>query len=161
MKERDRSLKVYLKSRPENDKKEMRRLRSLVNITVKNARSEFVKDQLETHKKDPKRFWKELNTLIPNSKTASNKCFYNIKDENNKIIPQDILPNCVNSFFANIGLELDRKIPQLSQIGSNVNTKHNVEPFERFDYITEDELIKEKKIFVFINHRALIYQHIF
>ena len=71
--------------------------------------------------------------------------FYNIKDENNKIIPQDIFPNCVNSSFANIVLELDRKIPPLSQIGSNVNTKHNVEPFELFDYITEDELIKEIK----------------
>ena len=56
MKERDRSLKVYLKSRSENDKKEMRRLRNLVNITVKNARAEFVKDQLETHKNDPKKF---------------------------------------------------------------------------------------------------------
>ena len=50
MKERDRSLKEYLKSRPENDKKEMRRLRNLVNITVKNARAEFVKDQLERTK---------------------------------------------------------------------------------------------------------------
>ena len=111
MKERDRSLKAYLKSKSENDKKEMRRLRNLVNITVKNARAEYVKDQLETHKNNPKKFWKELNTLIPNNKAASSQCFNNIKDENDKLISQDILPNCVNSFFANIGLELDRKIP--------------------------------------------------
>ena len=136
---------VPIKSRSENDKKEMRRLRNLVNISVKNACAEFVKDQLETHKNDTKKFWKELNTLISNNKAASSQCFNNIKDENSKLISQDILPNCVNSFFGNIGLELDRKIPPLSQIGNNVNKKYNVEPFEHFDYITEDELIKEIK----------------
>ena len=51
IKERDRYLNVYLKSRSENDKKDMKRLRNMVNITVKNACAEFVKDQLETHKK--------------------------------------------------------------------------------------------------------------
>ena len=61
------------------------------------------------------------------------------------LISQDILPNCVNSFFANIGLELDRKIPPVSQIGNNVNTTFNVKPFEHFDYITEEEIIKEIK----------------
>ena len=60
MKERDRSLKVYQKSKQENDKKkkEMRRIRNLVNVSVKNARADFVKDQLETHKDDPKCFGK-------------------------------------------------------------------------------------------------------
>ena len=90
-------------------------------------------------------FWKELNTLIRNSKSTLNQSFNNIKDENNKIISQDILPNCVNSFFSNIGLELDREIPPLSQIGNNLNKKYDVEPFEHFDYITEDELSKEIK----------------
>ena len=144
-KERDRSLKVYQKSKQENDKKEMRRLRNLVNLSVKNARADFGKDQLKTHKDDPKKFWKELNTLIPNSKTTLNQSFNNIKDENNKIISQDIVPNCVNSFFANIGLELDRKIPPSLQIGNNLNKKYDVEPFEHFDYITEDKLTKEMK----------------
>ena len=70
-------------------------------------------------------------------------CFNNIKDVTNKIIPEYILPNCVNTFFANIGLELDWKMPPLSQIGKNTNRKYEVEPFEHFDYIMEDELIKE------------------
>ena len=46
MKERDRCLKAYLKSRMEIDKIEMRRMRNLVNISVKNARADFVKAQL-------------------------------------------------------------------------------------------------------------------
>ena len=103
MKERDRLLKVYQRTKQERDKKEMRKFRNLVNISIKNARADFVKDQLETHKDDPKKFWKELNTLIPNSKAASSQCFNNIKDDSKNIIPQNLLPNHVNTFFANIG----------------------------------------------------------
>ena len=117
----------------------------MVNISIKNARADFVKDQLETHKDDPKKFWKELNTLIPNSKAASSQCFNNIKDESKNIIPQELLPNCVNTFFANIGVQFDRKISPLSEISNNTNRKYNIEPFDKFEYITEDELIKEIK----------------
>ena len=83
MKERDRSLKLYLKSKLENDKKEMRRMRNLVNIAVKNARADFVKEQLENHKNDPNKFW---NSLIPNSKTTSSQNFNNIKDDHKNIV---------------------------------------------------------------------------
>ena len=117
----------------------------MVNISIKNARADFVKDQLEIHKDDPKKFWKELNTLILNSKAASSQCFNNIKDESKNIIPQELLPNCVNTFFANIGVQLDRKISPLSEISNNTNRKYNIEPFDKFEYITEDELIKEIK----------------
>ena len=52
MKERDRCLSKYLSTRLEVDKIEMRKMRNLVNITVKKARAEYVRDQLETHKND-------------------------------------------------------------------------------------------------------------
>ena len=87
MKERDKLLKVYQKTKQENDKKETRKVRNLVNISIKNACADFVKHQLETHKDDPKKFWKELNTLIPNGKTKSTQCFNNIRDDNKNIIP--------------------------------------------------------------------------
>ena len=145
MKERDRLLKIYQRTKQESDKKEMRKIRNLVNISIKNARADFVKDQLETHKDDPKKFWKELNTLIANNKTSSSQCFNNIKDDSKNIIPQNVLPNHVNTFFANIGVQLDCKIPPLLEIGNNINKKYNIEPFDKFDCITEDELIKEMK----------------
>ena len=145
MKERDRLLKIYQRTKQESDKKEMRKIRNLVNISIKNARADFVKDQLETHKDDPNKFWKELNTLIANNKTSSSQCFNNIKDDSKNIIPQNVLPNHVNTFFANIGVQLDCKIPPLLEIGNNINKKYNIEPFDKFDCITEDELIKEMK----------------
>ena len=75
MKERDRCLQIRLKSKSEIDKKKMRRMRNMVNTAVKNARADFVKEQLETYKNDPKMFWKELNTLIPNRKSSSTQIF--------------------------------------------------------------------------------------
>ena len=45
------------------------------------------------------------------------------RDDNLNIIPQDILPNRVDNFFANIGVVLDNKIPPLSQIGKNTITR--------------------------------------
>ena len=49
MKERDRCLTKFRSTKLEIDKIEMRRMRNLVNITVKNARAVFIKDQLEIH----------------------------------------------------------------------------------------------------------------
>ena len=43
MKERDRCLRKYAKTKLENDKIEMRKIRNLVNISVKNARASYIK----------------------------------------------------------------------------------------------------------------------
>ena len=145
MKERDRCLSKYLSTRLEDDKIEMRRMRNLVNIAVRNARAEYVRDQLETHKNDSKKFWKEINKLIPNKANSASQNFNNIKDENKVVIPTDILPSCINDFFANVGIELDKKIPPLTQIGSNTNKIYDIEPFDTFEYITEEALMQEIK----------------
>ena len=143
MKERDRSLQTYLGTRLEIDKKEMRKMRNLVNITVKKARADYVRNQLEIHKNDSKKFWKELNSIIPNKKSTAQN-FNNIKDDNQDIIPCDILPSIVNSYFANIGLELDKKLPSLNQIGANSNRIYDVEPLDTFNNIKEEELMNFK-----------------
>ena len=143
--ERVRCLKCFLKSKLENDKIEMRRMRNLVNIAVKNARADYIRDQLETHKNDPKKFWKELNAIIPNKKSSSTQNFNNIKDENSNIISQNDLPDNINSFFANIGIVLDRKIPPIVQNRRVTQTIPHFIPIERFECVTEDDLLKEIK----------------
>ena len=145
MKERDRSLSKYLSTRLEADKIAMRKMRNLVNIAVKNARADYVRDQLETHKNDSKKFWKEINKIIPNKTGSASQNFNNIKDENNVLIPTNMLPSCINSFFANVGIELDKKIPPLTQIGSNTNKIYDIEPLDTFEYITEEALLQEIK----------------
>ena len=144
MKERNRCLQTYLSTRLETDKKEMRRMRNLVNISVKNAKADYVRDQLETHKNDSKKFWKELNNIIPNS-SAQN--VNNIKDDHQDVIPGEIFPSIVNNYFANIGIELDKKKTTfLELVGTNPNRIYDIEPLNSFINITEEELIKEIKL---------------
>ena len=107
MKERDRCLRKYAKTRLEIDKMEMRLIRNLVNISVKNSRADYIKDQLETHKNDPKKFWKNITKIIPNKKLNSAKNFNNIHDDNDNIIGQEYRADHINHYFSDIGLKLD------------------------------------------------------
>ena len=50
MKNRDASLKQYIKTRSAEDKQEMRRLRNLVNIPTRNARNEYITAQFHIRK---------------------------------------------------------------------------------------------------------------
>ena len=56
-----------MKEREEN-KKHMRKARNLANVSVKLARADYIKEQLHTYKNDPKKFWKKIAEIIPNSK---------------------------------------------------------------------------------------------
>ena len=56
MRDRDTALKRASKSTKEDDRKQARNIRNLVNHYVKRARSEFLKEQLENLKDKPKSF---------------------------------------------------------------------------------------------------------
>ena len=60
MKNRDASMKQYIKTRTEEHKMEVRRLRNMVNIAIRNASNEYIKNRLETNGKKTKRFWKQI-----------------------------------------------------------------------------------------------------
>ena len=98
MKNKDISLKQYLKTKTEVDKKEMRRLRNMVNVAIRNARNEYVKGQLEIHQKKKKK----------SGNISQISCPQNLKikiltiSKRIKISKED-LPNYINTYFAKIG----------------------------------------------------------
>ena len=143
MKERDRCLRKYSKTRLEVDKKEMRKIRNLVNISVKNARADYIKEKLETHKNDPKKFWKHISEILPNKKSNSQQ-FNNIHDDNNDKIGHDQLADHINYYFSNIGLKLDEHIPrhQDDQLQQQP-TINFLTSIDRFQSIKETDLLKE------------------
>ena len=140
MKERDRCLRKYAKSKLEKDKIDMRKIRNLVNISVKNARAEYIKEKLETHKNDPKKFWKHISTIIPSNKANSQPNFTNIKDDNNDLIGQDILADHVNYYFSNIGLKLDEHIPRHQELYQPLPNVEIFTSVNRFQTIHEEDL---------------------
>ena len=142
MKERDNRLKDYLKVKTEDNKKRMRKARNLANVSVKLARAEYIKDQLHTFRNDPKKFWKKIADIIPNSKT-NNSNFSNIHDDNNNLISPDNLASYVNCFFSDIGIKLDNTIPHIPYDRIINNPLLVPRQIDRFENIDETALLKE------------------
>ena len=88
-------------------------MRNFVNIAVKSAKNDYVKSQLDVHQKDPKIFWKSINEILPSKSDGKN--FDNILDHNNIRIPQNKLPDAVNTYFATIGKKLNKQFENNNQ----------------------------------------------
>ena len=68
----------------------------------------YLKTQQETHKSDPKKFWKTISSIFPNNKASQSTIW--LKDEGSKsTIAQREIPDYMNSFFTNVGPNLAKK----------------------------------------------------
>ena len=141
LKERDRCLTQYQKTKNDLDNVNMRKARNLANISIKMARGDYIKDQLNTNKNDPKKFWRNIAEIIPNSKSNSSD-FSNIHDEDNDIISQENLASHVNCFFSDIGIKLDKTIPPIENIIQS-ELPCDVQPLESFKCIEEIDFLTE------------------
>ena len=50
---------------------EGKRLRNEVGRSLRDLRADYLKQQQEAHKADPKKFWKSVSSIIPDKKTRS------------------------------------------------------------------------------------------
>ena len=64
IKDKDHLLTRARKSKKEDDKINARPARNLVNALIKRARSDFVKEQLDTHRNDPNKFWEIVKNVF-------------------------------------------------------------------------------------------------
>ena len=127
----------------------MRRIRNMVNIVVKNSRADFIKDQLETHKNDPKKFWKNISKIIPNKNSNAQQNFNNIHDNNNDRIKQEYLADHINLYFSNIGLKLYKEIPETPDYEPTLPNPQILTSIEVFQTITEEKLTEINKISIY------------
>ena len=83
-----------------------RNRRNEVKDIVKNAKSEFIKENLNEHKNDSKKFWKTMSNVLPSGKNKScNKIL--LKDDlNNNIEDNFEAAEVMNKFFTSIGPKL-------------------------------------------------------
>ena len=107
IKDKDHLLTRARKSKKEDDKINARHARNLVNALIKRARSDFVREQLDTHRNDPKKFWEIIKTVFGNN---SSKTPLYLTDDDNNPVPDTNIAEHVNSFFTQIGLKLANTI---------------------------------------------------
>ena len=100
--DKDEARKKAKRSNKDEDWARARTLKHLVKNTLKNAKRDFILNNLND-KKDAKKFWKTINSVLPN---AESKQLINLVDDNNDIIPLEKSAESINKFFTNVGNNL-------------------------------------------------------
>ena len=108
----------------EHDWELAQRLRNWANNAVKTAKADFINQELENNKSDPKIFWRNIRDVLPNPKTGT----IDIKNSvNGESLGKDMQAQVINDFFAGIGQSLANKFTQPiveSRDGGFVGEKH-------------------------------------
>ena len=101
IRERKRLLKNFQNSKDPQLLGLIRISRNIVNASVRKAKESFVKDLLATSRKDPKKFWRTIKSVIENEETNDISIRFKDPDTGNEIEPDQ---SCafVNRFFATI-----------------------------------------------------------
>ena len=107
-----------------------------ININIKNLKSDFIKTNLNQHQGDSKKFWKDIQNILP-MKNKSNQRNYTLKNDNGELVfDQKIASNLINEFFTGIG-------PKLAQSFNSQWLFHGTPCAVQIDNmsVTEDEVI--------------------
>ena len=104
-----------------------RRARELKHICVKSlkqAKRDFITDNLKDPSQDPKKFWEIVNSILPNS---GNKKVVDLidKDTGSPIHPENVA-EYVNEFFTGIGPKLASKFTDPSANDMQINLRNKV-----------------------------------
>ena len=111
IKDRDTAMKKAAKIKREEDKKIARNIRNFTNNLVRNAKANYIKEQLEHNKSDPKKFWHSIRNVIPKNNNCSGRII-ELKSQLGETIPSHMLANHINHYFANVGPTLAEKFGQ-------------------------------------------------
>lgn len=104
--ERDRLYKIAKKSvNNTEDWANARKIRNLCNSCVKKAKENYVKEQLNNHNNDPKKFWIVIETVWnPNKK--SNVHIHLVNTDTKEEIETENIPNYINEHLTNVAQKL-------------------------------------------------------
>ena len=108
IRDKDKLLNKAKKSGKETDWAAARMARNNVGRDLENLRVEFLKNQQEINKNDPKKFWSTISSIYPGKKGKSNKIWLKNQTTGTEI-EQAGTANFINSFFTNIGKDLAKQ----------------------------------------------------
>ena len=106
--DKDKALHRAKKSNSSLDWDIAKRLRNEVGKIVESAKRNYLEEEFLSSKKDPKRFWRNIYSIIPNNKN-SKKGKIHLNDDEGNSISYDNTANYINDFFSNIGPNLAKK----------------------------------------------------
>ena len=135
MKDRDVALKKAARTKDPDDRRIARRARNRVNLLIRNAKNDFIKEKLENYSDNPKKFWEQIKSVMP-ATNFSNQI--NLLDPNGNKLNKLESANMINIYFANIGSDLAKHminnnqniVPLLNPPVHNINTLSLTRPLQ-------------------------------
>ena len=118
--------------------------RNRVNKAIREAKADFIKDELTRNKSNPKKFWRSIkNDIIPDKKSH----ILNLVDpETNRQYEIDEIPSIINQFFAEVGPKLASSLPEVDIDNFAINLDDRVgEPGFEIVRINSQVVIKYVK----------------
>ena len=109
---RDKAWIKFRKNNSEENFKNYKQLRNLAQYSVKKAKKEFVKSEINENQNSPKKIWKILKNLGMPSKTKSGCSNIGLRKESDEIcFDTKFVADRFNNFFCNIASKLLEKLP--------------------------------------------------
>ena len=106
---------------------------------VRQAKADFIREKLEENKCDSKKFWNNINSLLPRKNKSSQEL--SLADNGLDVASYD-LPNFMNNYFSNIGANLAGKFKDQPVIGTDNTPSDECPNVLRPFFTTELELLK-------------------
>ena len=145
MRQRDKAFKKARRTKKGTDWNFARTLRNRLCMDIKSAKANTIKDRLERYGPNPKKFWQEVNKLLPHSQDAGIR--YLLNESTNTRVEEMDLNEYVNDHFANIGSKLARECtPGVvagvnNDLGGARKRDNEIANFQR-THFTHEEVLK-------------------
>ena len=138
--------------------KEAKRLRTEVKKQIRNAKSEHIKQELETTNGDPKKFWRTINKILKTTGKTSNinELSYNNKHISNK----DDMANIINDYFSSVGSNLASNIKQTENYVPLDISSVNIQCDNQFDLVDIDSNTYLKEVRKLNIYKSRGFEHL-
>ena len=83
-----------------------RQARNRLNLNIKNIKAEFIKENFERNQNDTKKFWKDIQIILPKSDETNLRICTLKNDQGEPIYDVKKAADFINYYFANVGPKL-------------------------------------------------------
>ena len=141
-----------------------KRLRNSLEMEIKTAKANVIKAKLERHKSNPRKFWQEINNLLPKSQNSTINSL--VQEDTGVKIEDDKVADHINEYFATIGSKLAAGctpgiMPDVAIIQNRVLLEFDRMPFAEDEVLKVCKEINIHKSASIANVKTMVLKHAF
>ena len=146
IKDKDRALKKAKRTKKEEDWSRARCLRNDCLRTVRNAKSDFIKNEINNHPNDPKKFWDSISSILPSDSNSKN--YIKLKNQvTDEMIDEVQTSEFINEYFSNVGNNLVTNFSDpWTYVGSTKDLVSKTQHWKRFICTTIEKMLLCKRL---------------